>query len=96
MLVPHGGENTEFSERRRAPYELQNALIFIWLKAMGRYEFRVDLGFLMAQGLHPVFPRFRFVPRITARVQDSNALQLNVASMQQALNNILQPAKHLT
>ncbi len=45
MLVPHGRENAELGEARRAADEFQDALIFLGLEAMGDGQLRRDGGF---------------------------------------------------
>ena len=52
MFVPHGGENAEFGEARRAADERQDALVLFRLQAMRGDEFGRDLRL----GLHLVFP----------------------------------------
>ena len=42
MLVPHGGENAEFGQRRLAADQLQNTLIFIRLQTVLGDEFGGD------------------------------------------------------
>src|SRR5207249_10443735 len=44
VLVPHSGENPEFSETRHPPDQLEDALILVGLQAMAGDEFGGDLG----------------------------------------------------
>ena len=48
VLVPHGRENAELGEARPTADELQDALIFIGLEAVGGGQLRRDGGFSRA------------------------------------------------
>ena len=45
MFVPHRREDAEFRETRGPAYQFQDAVIFIWLKAMSCDEFWCDFWF---------------------------------------------------
>ena len=50
MLVPHGRENAEFREGRCAPDEVENALIFVRLEAVGSNHLFGDVGRVVGIG----------------------------------------------
>ncbi len=60
VLVPHGREDAEFGEARRAPDEGEDALVLVRLQAVGSHEFGCDGG---VGGLHRSLNRSATPPR---------------------------------